>query len=78
MRLKCLLCSLMSIWIYFVTMLFVFDDNLGNKIKRFYINIPKDQVDYVSPDFPKQDFKTCKSSVFIILKTFANHPLCFL
>ena len=44
--------------------------NSGKKLKKFLykhwgneINIPEDQVDYISPDYKKNDFKTCKSTV---------------
>ena len=45
-------------------------ENSGKVLKEFLykhwgdkINIPKDQVKYVSPEFVKKDFQTCKSSI---------------
>jgi len=45
-------------------------ENSGVKLKEFLyenwgdrLNIPEDQVKFVSPEFSKKDFKTCKSSV---------------
>jgi len=45
-------------------------ENSGMKLKKFLykhwgnrINIPEEDVKYVSPEFSKKDFQTCKSSV---------------
>jgi hypothetical protein len=42
-------------------------ENSGKRLKEFVykhwgdrINIPKDQVEFISPEFSKKDFKTCK------------------
>jgi hypothetical protein len=53
---------------YYVTNYSV--EHSGRRLKDFLykhwedrINIPKEKVDYISPEFSKKDFKTCKSSV---------------